>query len=156
MCPLENDSGLALSNGTEFLAVQPTTPVKKKQNQKIVWKISGLELLAGPGGQGLCCPWSWPWCPFQQFPIDFKIFQWKCPLVNKSGIALSTCLKMKIQAKNLLFFLWNGQRQLRTRTVFTTTEFKKVDNWAVLKNSLVVIAPACVLLAQKWKGRTPR
>ena len=26
------------------------------------------------------CPRSWPWCPFKSFPIDFGIFQWKCPL----------------------------------------------------------------------------
>ena len=34
---------------------------------------------AGQGGHGLCCPWSLPWCPSQNFPIDLKIFQWKCP-----------------------------------------------------------------------------
>ena len=34
----------------------------------------------------------------QKFAIDFKIFQWKCPLQNENGLALSTCLKMKFLA----------------------------------------------------------
>lgn len=44
---------------------------------------TGLELHEG---QGLCCPRSWPWCPFL---MDFQIVQWKCPLHNKIGHALS-------------------------------------------------------------------
>ena len=31
-------------------------------------------------------------------PIDFKIFQWKCPLQNENGVALSTCSKMKFKS----------------------------------------------------------
>ena len=26
--------------------------------------------------------------PLQKFAIDFKVFQWKCPLQNKNGLAL--------------------------------------------------------------------
>ncbi len=33
--------------------------------------------------------------PLQKSPIDFKIFQWKYPLQNENGLALS---KMKFQA----------------------------------------------------------
>ncbi len=33
-----------------------------------------------------------------KFPIDFKIFQWKCPSQNENGPALS---KIKLQALNL-------------------------------------------------------
>ena len=34
----------------------------------------------------------------QKFPIDFKIFQLKCPLQNENGLALSTCSNMKVKA----------------------------------------------------------
>ena len=27
---------------------------------------------------GIRCPCSWPWCPSKNFPLTFKIFQWKC------------------------------------------------------------------------------
>ena len=27
--------------------------------------------------------------PFQQFPIDFMIFKYKCPVQNQNGLALS-------------------------------------------------------------------
>ena len=41
--------------------------------------MSGLDLNRDHGRQGLCCLWSWPWCPLQKILIDLKIFQWKCP-----------------------------------------------------------------------------
>ena len=31
--------------------------------------------------------------PLQKFPIDFKIFKWKCPLQNETSLS-----KMKFQA----------------------------------------------------------
>jgi hypothetical protein len=34
-----------------------------------------------------------------KIPIDFKIFQWKCPFQNENGLALS---KMKFQACNFM------------------------------------------------------
>ncbi len=44
----------------------------------------------------------WPWLPLvmalvppQKFPIDLRVFKWKCPLQNENGLALS---KMKFQA----------------------------------------------------------
>ena len=36
---------------------------------------------------------------FRQCPTDFKILQWKCPLQNENGLALS---KIKFQASNFL------------------------------------------------------
>ena len=36
----------------------------------------------------------------KEFPIDFKIFQWKCPLQKESGLALSTSSEVKFQACN--------------------------------------------------------
>ena len=59
--------------------------------------ITGLKLHRGHslGAHVLALlPLSWPRCPFR-FPIDFKICQWKCPLQNDNGLALS---RMKFQA----------------------------------------------------------
>ena len=38
--------------------------------------------------------------PLQQFTLDFKIFQWKCPLQNKNGLALSN---LKFQAWSIVW-----------------------------------------------------
>ena len=59
---------------------------------------SGLALQESHGGHALRCPEVLALAPLQKFPIDFKIFQWKCPLQNENGFALS---KMKFQACHL-------------------------------------------------------
>ena len=55
----------------------------------------------------------------QKFPIDFQIFQWKCPVQNDNGLALSTYQKMKFQAciKNLLFLLSLPFRSMETANI---------------------------------------
>ena len=69
-----------------------------------------------------CCP--------QKFPIDFKIFQWKCPLENENGHAL---LNMKFQAWTLRFSSRNALSQALYGTQTNNKQQTGSDNYKSIR-----------------------
>ena len=72
MCPLENDSGLALSNGTEFLAVQPTTPVRRNKIKKFYGKYQALNYLQAAEAMASVALGVGLGAPFNSFPLTLR------------------------------------------------------------------------------------
>ena len=81
--------------GVQWMDLYPTPTAPLGIIFRAPWHAT-QELHAGQGGHGLRCPLSLPWCPFTSSHWLYKIFQWKCPLLNENGLALFNMFKDEI------------------------------------------------------------